>query len=619
MKNMRDKDSTHKCNLFPFDFGRLATYFGHTGFLPRSTALWITRPDCKQQLGRALSMKMKRLTIAAITLVGSLCFHLSAKADMVPFPNDGDLFMGFHASTATNEYLWDIGPYTQFDGKPIGTHTVLFNISADLVSVFGSNWATDPNVQWGSAGNIDTVSVLFATKAEPSVGTFALPWNRQSTSSQAGSGSVFNTMVFGDYAGQDATPNNPTAVIHSTTGLSWASYQNGPNSPGASFQTWVPTIEVPQTPGGNGITSTRLDLFRIDPDDTGTNPPSNYIGSLSIDSTANVTFDVFDTNATPTPTPTPTVTPTATPTPTGSPTPTPTATPTPTPMGTPTPTPTPTPIPNTSLANISTRLSVGTGDNVMIAGFIPIESATASKQSVPPKRVLIRALGPSLAGMGVTDVLADPILKLYDGTGAEIAENDNWMDNDPATVQAIKDTGIPPSNDLESALLLPLAVSPPSAPAGYTAILSGVGGGTGNGLVEVYDLDGDGTSNLANISTRGFVQTGDDVMIGGVIVLGDGGANLVVRAIGPSLPVPNALLDPTLEIYNQSGMLMFSDDNWMDDPTQKAAIEAAGLAPTDPRESAIIATFDPGNYTAIVRGANGTTGDALVEVFHLSQ
>ncbi len=218
-----------------------------------------------------------------------------AKAGTVPFPNDGDLFMGFHSPGATNEYLWNIGQYTKFDGKPVGFKFVLGNIGTDLTTVFGASWATNTNVKWGSAGTFDATAQLFATKAEPMVGVFALPWQRHSVSSQTFTGSQIDTMVFGDYAGQRATPNNRTAVIHDTTGLSWTSYQDGPNSPGASFQTWVPTIEAPTIlPSDGGIVNTRLDLFRIDPDNTGTDPDADYIGTLSIDTLGNVLFEVLN-------------------------------------------------------------------------------------------------------------------------------------------------------------------------------------------------------------------------------------------------------------------------------------------------------------------------------------
>ena len=209
---------------------------------------------------------------------------------------DGDLFIGFHSAAATNEYLWDLGPYTQFDGKPIGYQAVVGNIQADLTAVFGANWGRDVNVQWGSAGTLDAASRVFSTKAEPGMGVFASPWQRQSTSSQNFTGSQIDTMVFGDFAGQEATTNNPNAVVHNILGLSWASFNDGVNSPGGSFGTWVPTIEAPQIPGvPGGIGKTRLDLFRIDPDNSGTNPPAEYIGTFRMDNLGNVLYQVFDT------------------------------------------------------------------------------------------------------------------------------------------------------------------------------------------------------------------------------------------------------------------------------------------------------------------------------------
>ncbi len=204
--------------------------------------------------------------------------------------------------------------------------------------------------------------------------------------------------------------------------------------------------------------------------------------------------------------------------------------------------------------------------------------------------------------------MADPTLTLYDSAGKQIAFNDDWKTN--TNFQEIIDSTVPPTNDKEAALLLPLQ------PAAYTAIVQGAGETTGVALVDAYDLDGDATSKLANISTRGFVQTGDNVMIAGIIVTGSSPASTMVRALGPTLPLAEALLDPTLEIYNSSGMLMFTNDNWKSD--QQAAIEATGLAPDNDMESAILTDLVPSNYTAIVRGVNGTTGNALVEVYRLN-
>lgn len=281
------------------------------------------------------------------------------------------------------------------------------------------------------------------------------------------------------------------------------------------------------------------------------------------------------------------------------PTPTPTPTPTPSPGATPTPTP-------GQLLNISTRLQVLSGDNVLIGGFII--------SGTDPKKVMVRGLGPSLP---VNGALADPQLELHDAS-ITLATNDNWKTDDKTQLsqeQTIRDTTIPPSNDLESALVQVL----PANNAGYTAILSGKDAGIGNGLVEVYDLNRSANSKLANISTRGFVDIGDNVMIGGFIVGGASG-KVLLRAIGPSLPVTGPLQDPLLELHNADGTTAAINDNWKTDQngqSQEGEIRATTIPPTDDRESAMVKTLPPGNYTAIVRGVGDTTGVALVEVFNL--
>jgi hypothetical protein len=255
------------------------------------------------------------------------------------------------------------------------------------------------------------------------------------------------------------------------------------------------------------------------------------------------------------------------------------------------------------LLNISTRMQVLTGDNVLIGGFILTGSDA--------KKVIVRGIGPSLTSFGVPGALQDPFLELHDINGAIIATNDNWRDTQESEIEA---TGLAPTDNRESAIVMTLA-----SDSNYTAILRGTNDTTGVGLVEVYDLDQTANSKLANISTRGFVDTGDNVMIGGFIS-GNGVAKVIVRAIGPSLTsfgVPGALQDPTLELHDGTGAIIATNDNWRD--TQESEIEATGLAPTDDRESAIVATITPGNYTAIVRGNNDTTGVALVEVYNIQQ
>ena len=258
----------------------------------------------------------------------------------------------------------------------------------------------------------------------------------------------------------------------------------------------------------------------------------------------------------------------------------------------------PAPLPP-NLGNISTRLSVGTGDNVLIGGFIVTGTGD--------KNVLVRAIGPSLGAAGVAGALADPTLVLHDQTGAVIATNDDWQETQQTEIEG---TTIPPTNTKEAAILRRLA------PGAYTAVVQGKNGGTGVGLVEAYGLDG--TATLANISTRGLVQSGDNVMIGGFIVLdtGAGATEMIVRAIGPSLAgIANALADPVLDLRDANGALVASNDNWQG--TQKSEIEATGLAPTDTRESAIVRTLAAGAYTVIVQGKNSTTGVGLIEAYNL--
>ena len=253
------------------------------------------------------------------------------------------------------------------------------------------------------------------------------------------------------------------------------------------------------------------------------------------------------------------------------------------------------------LLNISTRLRVQTGDNALIGGFII--------SGTEPKRVIVRAIGPSLGAVGVSGALADPILELHE-PGDVVVTNDNWRSNQEAEILA---TTIPPSNDLESAIVATLS------PGAYTAVVRGKDGGTGIGLVEAYDLNPAADARMANISTRGFVEIGDNAMIGGLIIgPADGaGTTIVMRAIGPSLTglgVPNALQDPLLELHDTNGNVT-TNDNWRQ--TQESEIQAIGLAPADDHESAILATLAPGNYTAVVRGVGNTTGVSLVEVYHL--
>ena len=258
------------------------------------------------------------------------------------------------------------------------------------------------------------------------------------------------------------------------------------------------------------------------------------------------------------------------------------------------------------LLNISTRSRVQTGDNVMIGGFIVTGDA--------PKKVVLRAIGPSLSSSGtlLNGRLEDPTLELLDGGGNQIAFNDNWADNAEQR-QEVERHNLQPGDDRESAIAVTLA------PGLYTAIVRGVNDSTGIGLVEAYDVDRSATSKLANISTRGFVETGDNVLIGGFIV-GEqsSGVRVVARAIGPSLKaqLPQALDDPTLQLVDQHGNTIRANDNWKDS-TDRGAIETVNLAPTADAESALVATLSPAPYTAIVRGRGDTSGIGLVEIYHV--
>ena len=257
-----------------------------------------------------------------------------------------------------------------------------------------------------------------------------------------------------------------------------------------------------------------------------------------------------------------------------------------------------------TLVNISTRLNILTGDNVLDAGFI-ISGAGS-------KTLLIRGLGPSLASAEINGTLADPIIELHSGaTNAIIASNDNWKNNQQTAIQA---TGLAPGNDAEAALITTLNAG------AYTVIERGKQDTTGVGLIDIYDLSAGAGPELANISTRGFVDTGSNVMIAGFIVAsGTGGSGrVIVRALGPSLGtfgIANPLVDPVLELHNSNGTLIASNDNWKSD--QQAEIIATGFAPSNDAEAAILTTLAPGAYTAIQSGQEAETGVGLVEVYNL--
>jgi hypothetical protein len=278
-------------------------------------------------------------------------------------------------------------------------------------------------------------------------------------------------------------------------------------------------------------------------------------------------------------------------------------TPSASPTATATATATPTAAPASQAVNLSTRLNVLTGDQIGIGGFIITGSG--------PKHVIVRAIGPDLKRFGIPNPLPDPVLELHGPGAFATITNNNWRDTQETQIKA---TGLAPTNDLESAIDIVLA------PGSYTGIIRGNGGSTGIGLIEVYDLNQASASKLSNISTRGFVGStpGDSIIAG--FILGNSNApdRIIIRGLGPSLSavgVPNVLANPTLELHNGDGALLYTNNDWQDNPSQAAEIAAAGLAPGNSAESAISVTLPPGLYTAILAGLGNTTGNGLVEIY----
>ena len=284
---------------------------------------------------------------------------------------------------------------------------------------------------------------------------------------------------------------------------------------------------------------------------------------------------------------------------------------------TPAPTPTPTPTPTPGLVgNVSTRLPVGTGDNVLIEGFIVQGPAGSTK------KIIARAIGPSLAPFGITDALANPTLEIHDSSGATVATNDDWRTTQVGGLitgdqsAEISASQLAPSNDLESAIIANLT------PGSYTAVVRGVGNTIGTGVVDAYDLSPASPAKLANVATRGLIQPGDKLMIAGFIVQ-NGPVRAVIRAIGPSLSafgISNALPDTTLQLRDQNGAIVVENDDWKvrtDGSSQQAELEATGLQPTNDLEAAVLITLQPGQYTAQVRGKPESTGIGVVQVYFL--
>jgi hypothetical protein len=250
-------------------------------------------------------------------------------------------------------------------------------------------------------------------------------------------------------------------------------------------------------------------------------------------------------------------------------------------------------------------MRVDTGSNVLIAGFIITGNAN--------KNLVVRGLGPSLVAFGIADALVDPTLELHASDSSVIVSNDNWQDNASQAAQ-LGAVGLAPGDPKESGIFVTLQ------PGAYTAIMAGKNQGTGIGVVEVYDTTGGVDAELANISTRGFVLSGNNVMIAGFILGGNANTNVVVRGIGPSLAqfgLSPVLSDPTLELHDGNGATLTVNDNWTDDPVSAAQLVAKGLAPSNPKESGIFTSLPAGQFTAILAGKNGGTGIGVVEVYNL--
>jgi hypothetical protein len=262
------------------------------------------------------------------------------------------------------------------------------------------------------------------------------------------------------------------------------------------------------------------------------------------------------------------------------------------------------PAPASEIVQLSTRMRVEVGDQVAIGGFIITGTA--------PKSIIIRGIGPSLLQSGITDALADPVLELHGPGNFQTVTNDNWRDTQ---MQAILSAGLPPTNSLEPAIWATLQ------PGAYTAILRGTHNSTGTALVEIYDLNSAADSKVGNLSTRAFVGAAQNIAIAGFIVSGSGASDeVVIRGLGPSLAaagVSNVLANPTLELRNNNGSLLVSNNDWENNLVQSQQITAAGLAPTNSLEAAVVAILPPGRYTAMLFGANDGVGNGLIEVYDL--
>jgi hypothetical protein len=258
--------------------------------------------------------------------------------------------------------------------------------------------------------------------------------------------------------------------------------------------------------------------------------------------------------------------------------------------------------PTSEIIQLSTRMRVDVGDRVAIGGFIITGTV--------PKQVILRGIGPTLANSGITDALADPVLELHGPGSFSTITNDNWRDTQQQQIQA---AGLSPSNNLEPAIWATLS------PGAYTTVLRGTNNTTGTALVEIYDLTPAAGSKLGNLSTRAFIGADQNIAIAGLMVSSGDPDQIVVRGLGPSLAstVSNTLANPALELRNNNGSLLVSNNDWQDIPVQAQQISAAGLGLSNNLESAVLAILPPGRYTALLFGSDNGTGNGIVEVYDL--
>jgi uncharacterized delta-60 repeat protein len=542
-------------------------------------------------------------------------FNGVSRTRLAKVSSTGALDLNFNPNAGANSTVFSIAPPDGAGGIVIGGQFVKYNnttargVARINVSTGGLITGFNPaNTSYGVV-----FALLFAQDGKyyaAGSGLFRLnsDGSRDTTFTPSGSRTVYSLALQNGklFVGGFAYPNPPNILRLTNSGAVDPSFNAGAGaqvSPATAY--WISVSEVRALaiqPDGKLLLG---GLF------------NQYNGSSRIGLARLTGPDIPAPTPTATATATPTATATATPTATATATPTATATATPTA----TPTPTPTPVPGT-IGNVSTRLPVGMGDNLLIEGFIVQGPAGSTK------KIIVRAIGPSLAPFGITDALPDPTLEIHDSNNgnAIVAMNDDWKVTQVGGLitgdqsAEIAASGFKPGNDLESAIIANLA------PGSYTAVVRGSGknGGTvvGTAVVDAYDLSPASSAKLANIATRGLVQPGDKLMIAGFVVQG-APVKALVKAVGPSLAafgVTNALPDTTLQLRDVNGAIVVQNDDWKvrtDGSSQQAEIEATGLQPTNDLEAAVLTTLLPGQYSALVRGKPETTGTGVVQVYFL--